>query len=77
LEMKSHEPGLHRCWHTECVVRFRPLDERWWRGIEIDTPNVRLARQDGSILSQCLLLPIRLEQLCSAIQRDVICRISL
>jgi len=32
----------------ECTVRLRLLDERCWRGIEIDAPNLRLAGQEGN-----------------------------
>src|SRR4029077_4829428 len=56
----------------ECTVRLSLLDERCWRGLEIDTPNHRLAGQEGHVLPQCPLLNIRLEPLRDTIPHDLV-----
>ena len=48
----------------EFVVQFRLLDERCWRGIEIDTPHLRLTGLEGHILLHRPLLHLCLEPLC-------------
>jgi hypothetical protein len=48
------------------------LDERCRRGIEIDATNLRLAGQDGHVLSQCPAFRIRFEPFRDAIPHDLI-----
>src|SRR5262249_47704563 len=50
------------------------LDGRSRRSIEIGAPNLRLAGQEGHVLSQCPLLHMRLEPLRDAIPPDLECQ---
>src|SRR5262245_31944779 len=59
-------------WVHELQGSASLLDERGRRGIEIDAANLRLAGQDGHVLSQRPLLHIRLEPLFDAVPHDLV-----